>query len=72
MRFGAPDAPQLHISLDDMPFANHLAPLADAYLREISQRYVSDTEAVSEILRGLSRTVPSGFVGAGAARRATS
>ena len=62
VRFGAPDAPQLHISLDDMPFANHLAPLADAYLREISQRYVSDTEAVSEILRGLSRTVPAGFV----------
>ncbi len=62
VRFGAPDAPQLHISLDDMPFANHLAPLADAYLREISQRYVSDTEAVSEILRELSRTVPAGFV----------
>ena len=62
VRFGAADAPELHISLDNMPFANHLAPLADAYLREISQRYVSDTEAVSEILRGLSRTVPAGFV----------
>ena len=62
MQFGAQDAPELHISLDNMPFANHLAPLADAYLREISQRYVSDTESVSEILRELSRTVPSGFV----------
>ena len=62
VQFGAQDAPELHISLDNMPFANHLAPLADAYLREISQRYVSDTESVSEILRELSRTVPSGFV----------
>ena len=64
VQFGAKDAPQLHISLDNMPFANHLAPLADAYLREISQRYVSDTESVSEILRELSRTVPSGLRGA--------
>ena len=62
LRFGAVDAPQLHISLDNMPFANHLAPLPDAYLREISQRYVSDTETVGEILRELSRSVPAGFV----------
>jgi hypothetical protein len=62
LRFGAADAPQLRISLDNMPFANHLAPLPDAYLREISQRYVADTETVGEILRELSRAVPTGFV----------
>lgn len=62
LRFGANDAPELAISLEDMPFARQLAPLVDAYLRAISVRYVTDTNAVAEILRELARSVPNGFV----------
>lgn len=62
LRFGAADAPSLTISLEDMPFARTLAPLVDAYLRAISSRYLTETDAVSEILRELSRAVPRGFV----------
>jgi hypothetical protein len=62
LRFGADDAPELSISLEDMPFAQQLAPLADAYLRAIANRYVSDTETVTEILNELARSVPQGFV----------
>lgn len=62
LKFGSADAPQLSISLENMPFANYLAPSVDAYLREISHRYVTDTETIGEILRELSRTVPDGFV----------
>ena len=62
LKFGAADAPELQICLEDMPFARLLAPLEDAYLRAIASRYVSDTETVTEILRELARSVPDGFV----------
>lgn len=62
LRFGAQDAAELEIKLEKMPFAQHLAPLVDAYLREISRRYASDSDTVSEILRELSRAIPEGFV----------
>lgn len=62
LRFGADDAPSLTIPLGDMPFAHHLAPLVDAFLREISRRYAMDSDVVSEILRELSKVIPNGFV----------
>jgi hypothetical protein len=62
MQFGAADAPSLRVSLEDMPFAHQLAPFVDAYLRAISDRYVTDTDSVTGILRELSRCVPRGFV----------
>ena len=62
LRFGARDAAELAIELENMPFAKHLAPLVDAYLREISSRYAAESDSVSEILRELSRAIPDGFV----------
>lgn len=62
LRFGADDAPGFTISMTDMPFERHLAPLLDAYLREVSRQYVMNPESISEILRQLALSVPAGFV----------
>jgi hypothetical protein len=62
LRFGATDAPALRIDLGDMPFAHQLAPLIDAYLREIAHQYAVNAEPIAEILRELARVVPEGFV----------
>jgi len=62
LRFGAADAPGFTIPMTDMPFERHLAPLLDAYLREVSRQYVMDPENISEILRQLALSVPAGFV----------
>jgi hypothetical protein len=62
LRFGAADAAPLTIPLVDMPFERHLAPLIDAYIREICRQYVVNPQSVSEILRQLAQAVPGGFV----------
>ncbi len=62
LRFGARDASELQIELENMPFARHLAPLTDAFLREVATRYAADSDTISEILRELSRAIPDGFV----------
>jgi len=62
LQFASEGSTTLSIPLDKMPFSNYLAPLPDAWLREITRRYTADTIAVSEVLRELSRCIPVGFV----------
>jgi hypothetical protein len=62
LQFASEGSTTLTIPLDKMPFSNYLAPLPDAWLREITRRYTADTIAVSEVLRELSRCIPIGFV----------
>lgn len=62
LQFASEGSTTLNIPLDRMPFSNYLAPMLDAWLREITRRYSADTIAVSEILRELSRCIPVGFV----------
>ena len=62
LRFGAADAPGFKIPLLDMPFERFLAPLMDAYIREVSRQYVVNPQSISEILRQLALSVPVGFV----------
>ena len=62
LQFASEGSTTLSIPLDKMPFSNYLAPLPDAWLREITRRYTADTIAVSEVLRELSRCIPIGFV----------
>ena len=62
LQFAAEGSTVLKIPLEKMPFSNYLAPLPDAWLREITRRYNADTISVSEVLRELSRCIPLGFV----------
>jgi hypothetical protein len=62
LQFAAEGSTVLRIPLEKMPFSNYLAPLPDAWLREITRRYSADTISVSEVLRELSRCIPLGFV----------
>ena len=62
LQFASESSTTLNIPLDRMPFSNYLAPMLDAWLREITRRWSADTIAVSEILRELSRCIPVGFV----------
>jgi hypothetical protein len=62
LQFAQDGSTVLNIPLDKMPFSNFLAPLPDAWLREITRRYTADTISVSEVLRELARCIPIGFV----------
>jgi hypothetical protein len=62
LQFAQEGSTVLTVPLGKMPFSNSLAPLPDAWLREISRRYTADTISVSEVLRELSRCIPVGFV----------
>jgi len=62
LQFAQEGSTVLTIPLDKMPFSNFLAPLPDAWLREITRRYIADTISVSEVLRELARCIPIGFV----------
>jgi hypothetical protein len=62
LQFAQEGSTALTVPLGKMPFSNSLAPLPDAWLREISRRYTADTISVSEVLRELARCIPIGFV----------
>jgi hypothetical protein len=62
LQFAQDGSTVLNVPLDKMPFSNFLAPLPDAWLREITRRYTADTISVSEVLRELARCIPIGFV----------
>jgi hypothetical protein len=62
LQFAQDGSTVLSVPLDKMPFSNYLAPLPDAWLREITRRYTADTISVSEVLRELARCIPIGFV----------
>ena len=62
LQFAQDGSTVLNVPLDKMPFSNFLAPLPDAWLREITRRYAADTVSVSEVLRELARCIPLGFV----------
>jgi hypothetical protein len=62
LQFAQEGSTVLTVPLDKMPFSNFLAPLPDAWLREITRRYTADTISVSEVLRELARCIPIGFV----------
>jgi hypothetical protein len=62
LQFAQDGSTVLTVPLDKMPFSNFLAPLPDAWLREITRRYTADTISVSEVLRELARCIPIGFV----------
>ena len=62
LQFAQDGSTVLKVPLDKMPFSNFLAPLPDAWLREITRRYTADTISVSEVLRELARCIPIGFV----------
>jgi hypothetical protein len=62
LHFAQDGSTVLTVPLGKMPFSNFLAPLPDAWLREITRRYTADTISVSEVLRELARCIPIGFV----------
>ena len=62
LQFAQDGSTVLTVPLEKMPFSNFLAPLPDAWLREITRRYTADTISVSEVLRELARCIPIGFV----------